>query len=182
MSQLFPGDWMKGSSQRTHFVWSLTFRCGKSPWNPSTPMEFSNFSCEKLAFFFLLLKAFQFWGVYVTNGVFEILNFHGLHLETKQGICSTHPICSFHLLLRVWSWQQMLGALEDTLAHHNKLPFQKKKKKKAPQSRLVLMLVNLSLSMECGKTRSAWKVDGKMFKWKGTWHSSAEGNNEEGRF
>lgn len=44
------------------------------------------------------------------------------------------------------------------------------------------MLVNLSFSMECGKTRSAWKVDGEMFKRKGTWHSPAEVNNEEGRF
>lgn len=62
----------------------------KIPLKISTPMEFSNFSCEKPALFFLLfsfvfflLKAFQFWGLYVTNGLLLILNFHGLHLEAK---------------------------------------------------------------------------------------------------
>lgn len=91
----------------------------------STPMEFSNFSCEKLFFFFFLLKGFQFWALYVTNRLLLILNFHGLHLEAKQGTCSVHPICSLHLLLRVWScWEPWKIPWHTQLPHQT--PFPKK--------------------------------------------------------
>lgn len=84
---------MKGSGHRTHLVLSLTFGCGKFPLKTSNPMEFSNFSCEKPALFLLLWKAFQFRGLYVTNGLLLILNFQGLHGSQVRGL-----LCSSHLL------------------------------------------------------------------------------------
>lgn len=100
----FPGRLNEEQRSENPLCLEPDIRMWKIPLKISTPMEFSNFSYEKSAFFFfLLLKAFLFWGLYVTNWVFLILNFHGLHLEATRGICSAHPICSFHLLLRVWS-------------------------------------------------------------------------------
>lgn len=78
----FPGRLNEEQRSENPLCLEPDIRMWKIPLKISTPMEFSNFSYEKPAFFFfLLLKAFLFWGLYVTNWVFLILNFHGLHLE-----------------------------------------------------------------------------------------------------
>lgn len=184
MSRLFPGGWRKGSGHRAHPVLSLTFGYGKSPWKLQLQCSSLTFPMRSLLFL-LSLSFFIFF--FLTAESISVLGslcskwvaFNSEFSWVTFGSQARDLLCSSHLLsLPPAPGLVTLGALQNTWAHHSfhtKLPFQRK-------SRLGLLLVNLSFSVECGKVRSACRADGKMFKRKGVWHGTGEINNEEGRF